>query len=138
VLALLCCVLLWCAAACSVHVPYVYEAMSSPRVLVMEFIDGVQVKDKEGLQVRGIDGVVQALIVCWAALPVFIHAWLCETYKQRCVQQGWECNRRARLLQQWAVPCSAFVIGHLLCLLQHTADASETYSASVQVSNVAS
>ena len=33
------------------HVPEVYESLSSPRVLTMEFIDGVQVTDKEGLQV---------------------------------------------------------------------------------------
>lgn len=41
-----------CALCCRVHVPFVHEDMSSPRVLVMEFIDGVQVTDKEGLQVR--------------------------------------------------------------------------------------
>lgn len=54
------CAVLWRAAARSVHVPHVYEAMSSPRVLVMEFIDGVQVTDKEGLQVRGHIGWCQA------------------------------------------------------------------------------
>jgi hypothetical protein len=39
------------AVACRVHVPLVHEDMTSPRVLVMEFIDGVQVTDKEGLRV---------------------------------------------------------------------------------------
>lgn len=43
----MCCCVVWCR----VHVPYVHEDMTSPRVLVMEFIDGVQVTDKEGLQV---------------------------------------------------------------------------------------
>lgn len=38
-------------AVCRVHVPFVHEDMSSPRVLTMEFIDGVQVTDKDGLQV---------------------------------------------------------------------------------------
>jgi hypothetical protein len=64
----LCCIVLCCAAACSVHVPHVYEAMSSPRVLVMEFIDGVQVTDKEGLQVGGgghfvVEGLVVLLVI---------------------------------------------------------------------------
>lgn len=40
--------------ATRVHVPYVYEDMVSPRVLTMEFIDGVQVTDKEGLQRLGV------------------------------------------------------------------------------------
>jgi hypothetical protein len=39
------------AVLCRVHVPYVLEDMVSPRVLTMEFIDGVQVTDRDGLQV---------------------------------------------------------------------------------------
>jgi hypothetical protein len=41
----------WFAVLYRVHVPYVLEDMVSPRVLTMEFIDGVQVTDKDGLQV---------------------------------------------------------------------------------------
>lgn len=38
-----------------VHIPNIVHHLVSPRILTMEFVDGVSVTDMKGLQDRGID-----------------------------------------------------------------------------------
>lgn len=54
--------------------PDVYERLTSPRVLTMEFIEGVQVTDKEGLQRLGVSpGSLAQLVSQTFNEMIFIH-----------------------------------------------------------------
>lgn len=93
---------------CRVHVPEVYPDLTSHRVLAMEFIDGVQVTDKQGLQRLGIS-------------PSSLAQLVSETFNEMIFIHGdVHCDpHAANLVGVWATQLMLCCVGVCVACPQH-------------------
>jgi predicted unusual protein kinase regulating ubiquinone biosynthesis (AarF/ABC1/UbiB family) len=64
------------AGRSDIHVPQIHREWTTRRVLVMEFIDGIKITDREGLDAAGVDvpRVVRTLMEAWCE-QVLVHGF---------------------------------------------------------------